>query len=287
MLYIVGKAVAYPPGRIENSHLASAWGGRAPTLVPQITCRSSSLSKVQIVDLKECTGVNGQSPTDFTTSDLGASALVSACENAGIPVSNVGMVVGETSTPEQTIPGVSHRVAKRLDLKVYSFDLFNGFTSLPQMVQTLLEYKKGQLPEYIACVCSNALTPRVSYAHSSLEGELFADAASAVVFSLVKPSPLQIVGASVGTFAIPPQKDRFQSFIIDTQFLSRGIECEQAVLNRASSIDKKIGVLTTLGTHGSLGLSGTPNLVSALSDISSSGEYVVALGDHAVEVRHA
>ncbi len=287
MLYVVGKAVAYPLGRIENSQLASAWGGCSPSIVPQVSCRSSSLNNRQLSNLTGCTGVSEQSPTDFTTSDLGSLALGSACESAGIPVSAIGMIIGETATPEQTIPGISHRVAKRLDLKVHAFDLFNGFASLPQMVGALLEYKKEQLPEYIACVCSNMLTRRVSYVKPSLEGELLADAASAVVCSFVKPSPLQIVSATVGTFTLPSQVNRFQSFVVDTQFLARGVESEKALLARVSSTNKKRGVLSSLDTYGALGLSGTPNIVSALGDISSAGEYIVALGDHALEVRHA
>lgn len=119
----------------------------------------------------------------LSSSELAASAVLSALERAGISTRDIGLLIGDTTNPKELIPSESQRVGRELAVKVASFDVGTGGVGLPAMLAVLNSWKKERLEKPI--VFFTVHTPSLAM-NLSLQGQpcIFSDAAFACVVSL-------------------------------------------------------------------------------------------------------
>jgi len=116
------------------------------------------------------------------TTFLGNEAALRALEAAGLIPSDLGLVVAETSSQTQTIPGESHRIAEKLGLKVVSFDFSMSACSFVNYLKTLMSWKPERLPKYTLCVSVHTPTRFVNYKEGD-ERFVLGDGAYAMILS--------------------------------------------------------------------------------------------------------
>jgi len=121
-----------------------------------------------------------------TPTTLGAQASLSAIQNAGLEVAQIGLVLGDSVTPLETTPGESHRIAGRLELECPAYDISAGSHSFFCMLKSLSSWKKEKIPEDVLCVSANCPTWFTDYS-SGMARFLVGDSAAACVISLRHP----------------------------------------------------------------------------------------------------
>lgn len=117
---------------------------------------------------------------------LGHGAAIKALEAANLAPSDLGLVVAETSSQAQTIPGESQRIAEKLGLKVVSFDFSMSACSFVNYLRTLMSWKPERLPRYTLCVSVHTPTRFVDYKEGD-ERFVLGDGAYAMILSPDRP----------------------------------------------------------------------------------------------------
>ncbi len=130
-----------------------------------------------------------QSPTDIC---LAAAKI--AIAQAGISADQLGLVIGDCSTPWQTTPSEGQRVADRLGLKVPSYDIGGGGL-VPQHLASLSRWRIDRTPEYILLVSGSTPTSRINFEKGGDERWHFCDAAAACVVSSKHRGKLTVLDA--------------------------------------------------------------------------------------------
>lgn len=196
-MHILGAGVAYPDGRIDNDLLVELGVAESSDRVLDlygISERRTTLSTDYILETKNSNPIEGKSSATCTPTDLGYKAAISAILSAGITPDDIGLVLGECATPDETCPGESQRVAKHLGIKVPSFDVISSLGCIPMHLDALA--KRAVIPRYVLCLSTNTPTQFIDY--SGGEAPLiFGDAAGAVVVSTEAKGKLEVICSTV------------------------------------------------------------------------------------------
>lgn len=194
MLYLLGAGAAYPETTITNDFLEEVGAGvRASAIREQfgIEQRSSILSLDYIRNTGNLDVVASTAAIQMPTTDLGYKAALQAIERAGIKAEEVGLVIGESSSPIETTPSEGQRVANRLGLRCPAYDVFGSSGSFVLQLDILMSWRPETLPDYILCVSSNSPTTHVNYREGD-ERVFFGDAGAAVILSPRKEGKLRV-----------------------------------------------------------------------------------------------
>lgn len=116
---------------------------------------------------------------------MAVDAAKVALEGAGIRVDEVGMVLGDTATPIETIPAFAALVASRLGIKVPAYDVTGITAALPLQVETLLAWREDVVSPYTLIVSGNAPTPYLSFAEGDECSWVLSDGAGAAVIGKI------------------------------------------------------------------------------------------------------
>lgn len=130
--------------------------------------------------------------------DMGERAARIAIERAGITVEQIGLVIGDCSTPIEVTPAEAQRVGGRLGLKVPAYDIYTTSGICPGHLAVLSTWKKERLPKYILCLSTNAPTQRVDYQTNNSLHATFSDGASACVISAEDTRGLRVLSYHFG-----------------------------------------------------------------------------------------
>lgn len=192
MLNILGIGTAVGQTAITDAE-GRALASGASSLIAGET-RRSVLSRDYLNDTGnsdiDAVKVSGnQSPTD-----LGVMAAQAAIAEAGISVEQIGLVIGDCSTPWQTTPSEGQRVADRLGLKVPAYDLGGGGI-VPQQLASLSRWRADRVPEYTLLISVSTPTSRINFRAGGDERWHFGDGASACVVSSKHTGKLTVLDA--------------------------------------------------------------------------------------------
>lgn len=194
MLYLLGAGAAYPATSITNDFLEEVGSGVRAAWIDEnvgIRQRSSVMSLDYIRTSGNLDVVASAAAIQTSTTELGYRAALAAIERAGIKPEEIGLVIGESSTPIETTPSEGQRVANRLGLRCPAYDVFGSSGSFVLQLDTLMSWRPESLPEYILCVSANSPTTHVNYRQGN-ERIYFGDAGAAVVLSPRKEGRLRI-----------------------------------------------------------------------------------------------
>lgn len=195
MLFITGAGYAYPSGSVDRETLESLQLGIDLALIEQrsgITSRRTTLP----VDFIRSTR-NASLPQSFATAvetptELGFRASTMAMDNARVSLDDIGLVIGESITPEETTPSSAQRIAGKLGLKIPAFDITAN--SLSAYLSILGSWKEDRLPQHTIITVADAPTQRVDYSVGE-EAAYFGDGAFALVVSKNSAPGLRVVNS--------------------------------------------------------------------------------------------
>jgi 3-oxoacyl-[acyl-carrier-protein] synthase III len=117
-----------------------------------------------------------------TPSLLGAIAARQALERAGLTIDDIGLIVADCATPEETCPAEAQRISGLLGSKAPAYDMLGLNAALPLFVRTFLNWKEQRRPKHTLFVSSNTPTRSIGYG-SGIERLLYGDAAGAAILS--------------------------------------------------------------------------------------------------------
>jgi 3-oxoacyl-[acyl-carrier-protein] synthase III len=198
MIRIVSLGYAQPPTVLDNPTLRGfGVASSAVEILEQtgIEARRTAmplryLRMTKNLDQRLAELVSQSSPTN-----LGVWATRMALSRAGLQADDIGLVLGDCSTPYQTTPSEGQRIAGELGLKIPSFDVSASVGALALHLETLGSWKVAKLPKYVLCVSTNTPTLDINY---SVGGPsfYFGDGALAMIVTATEPGKLSIEDVS-------------------------------------------------------------------------------------------
>lgn len=224
MLNILGIGTAFGQTALEVSDFERL-GVPDCTLAPG-SIRRSALSRDYLFltknsDIDSVIQGTNQSPTDICL-----AAAQAAIAEAGINAEQIGLVIGDCSTPWQTTPSEGQRVADRLGLKVPAYDIGGGGL-VPQHLASLSRWRIDRVPEYTLLLSGSTPTSRINFEKGGEERWHFSDAAAACVVSNKHRGKLTVIdadsafhGKGEGSFVV----DQFLPLIAKVDYLPQQIE---------------------------------------------------------------
>lgn len=236
MLFVLG-AGSYSPTQKLSDEILREIGVAVPREGSSVSDRRTTVSievlkNLKNMDLKETL----RSATESCT-DMGERAARQAIERAQISVEEIGLVIGDCSTPIEVTPAEGQRIAGRLGLRVPAYDIYTTSGVCPAQISILSDWKRERLPKYILCVSTNAPTQRVNYGNGEAsDAWTYGDGASACILSAEVERGLEVVRTEFKVEAF-----RAPRYELDTLGYLVGQRPEPAALH--AQVDKVFGAL--------------------------------------------
>lgn len=196
MLQVLGLGFAYPKNQITNDLISELNPNFLRDIFEKETGIKSRHSILDLEYLKQTSnsdvskGLSHLLESDLTVAER---AVNRALHSAGVEMSEIGLVIGETSTPFQTIPALSQRVAGHMKHKVKAYDLMAGAASPCLHFDTLNSFNIDKLPEYILLIYSNFPTAFIDYAAVTPNMARYSDSVAAVVIGTQRRGMLKLL----------------------------------------------------------------------------------------------
>lgn len=195
-------SIAYnEPDTIIDSDFALSLPGVTDEQAQLLSTIKTRCTTLPLDYIKESHNVEpraGEKAAVASATDLAVAAAKDALEQAGIDSKEIGLIVGGSATPHQTIPTESQRVGGGLGVKTTAYDINGSSGDISLQLSTMMQWKKERLPKYILCVSTNVPTQRVNYS-SGLERTFLSDCAVAAIFSPTVSSDTQVIRAQYTT----------------------------------------------------------------------------------------
>lgn len=186
MLTVLGVGASFAETVLSNQLLAEL---RETVAVSEglssggVTSRRSSLPVSYLrdtgnIDPRAAKGAAIVSPTE-----LALRASTQALKQAGITPEQLGLILGDCSTPHQVTPAEGQRVAEKFGVTVPSYDLFTTAGPIPGHLDVLSSWAEDRMPEYALIFSTNTPSQRVNFRRGH-EGCYMGDGAGAMVVSM-------------------------------------------------------------------------------------------------------
>lgn len=195
MLHILGMGYSHPDSIIDNEFLEKLdIGTTAEWIVEKIGIRTrrSTLPLDYIRDTRNVDPRAAREAATMSSTDLGERAARMAMERAGIDPSQVGLLICNCCAPTELLPSEGQRLAQRLGISGSGYDVFSACPAFALHIDYLRNFRESELPEYIVCIATAALTQRVNY-NDRTDGAIWGDGAAAWVVSPTHEGKLQVL----------------------------------------------------------------------------------------------
>lgn len=198
MLNILGMGYCHPDTVINNTFLEELGiGSEGSWILAKIGIeeRRSVLPLNYIVETKNRNPASAVSLMQMSIQDMAEAASRDALERADVSAKDVGLILLNTCTPSQTAPSEAIQLGERLGIRVPAVDAMTACPAFAMHMDYLNAYRPEELPEYILCVSTAAMTQRVDYSNRS-DSAIWGDGAAAWVVSPRKTGRLEVVHTS-------------------------------------------------------------------------------------------
>lgn len=213
MLHIVGMGYCHPKTEITNQFLEDLNVGTNAQWIMEKIGIEKRLSTLPLDYIRE---TRNQDPrqalkvASMTPTDLGFKAAEMALERAGLSPDQIGLLICNTCTPNQTSPAEALRLASRLGCsKAQAYDVQTACPAFALHVDYLNSFREEALPDYVLCVSTAAMTQHVNY-NDRTDGAIWGDGAAAWIVSR-KEGRLRIIDSS---YSADPS--RCEAVVLDT-----------------------------------------------------------------------
>ena len=198
MLHILGMGVCHPTTSIDNHFLEALDVGTNAKWIEEkigILERVTTLSAEYIKTTRNQDPRMAREVASMNVTDLGVAAAKEALRNTGITAQDVGMVIVNSCSPRETIPGEAVRIAEQLDCPGLAFDVYTACPAFALHVDFLRQYQEEALPEFVLCISTATMTHHVDYNDRS-DGAIWGDGAAAWVMSTKNTGRLQVIDST-------------------------------------------------------------------------------------------
>ncbi len=201
MLHILGMGESHPTTSIDNHFLEALDVG---TNAEWIEEKIGILERVTTLPVDYIKTTRNQDPrmarevASATPTDLGVAAAEKALTRAGIKAADVGLMIVNCCSPQQTLPGEAVRIAERLGVSSQAFDVYTACPAFALHIDFLCNYREESLPEFVLCVSTATLTHHVNYNDRS-DGAIWGDGAAAWVVSPRHKGKLEVLDSMYTT----------------------------------------------------------------------------------------
>jgi 3-oxoacyl-[acyl-carrier-protein] synthase III len=234
-MFILGVGAAYPEQVLSNQDLAAL--GLTPRSDEHqflercgVQARRVSLPTSYISETKNKDVVAARSHATVSPSALAVAAIQQALVRAGISIEQIGLLLADTATPDQTCPSEAQRIGGLLGIKVPAYDVVSGSGTIPYYLEMLSSWKPERVPEYVLCVSTNTPSQHTSFSDNALSAYLLGDAATAVVISLRQTGKLRVESSFVRKRKVQKPAIVVEGHAdIDISLLPDGLELEAEI----------------------------------------------------------
>jgi 3-oxoacyl-[acyl-carrier-protein] synthase-3 len=195
MLSILGMGAAYPETRLSNQALEEMdIGTNATWIIDKIGIESrvtslpiEYITKERNQDVNKAAKIASTNPTK-----LGVEASKQALKNTGLTADKIGLVICNCCSPDNITPPESQRIASILGTTGKAYDVFTACPAFALHMDFLNHFKEEELPEYVLCISTAALTQHVNYNDRS-DGAIWGDGAAAWIVSTKHKGKLTLI----------------------------------------------------------------------------------------------
>jgi 3-oxoacyl-[acyl-carrier-protein] synthase III len=185
LLVILGVGAAFPETEITGELLKelSEKGGEAPASFAgsRRSCLPLNyLRETGNESLKPLSQIASRFGALMSPTELGAEACRKALACAKIGGNEIGLLLADCATPEESCPSEAQRIAGKLGLDVPAYDVCAGSCALALHLSMIDGWKPERRPKAILCVSTNTPTRYVDFRRGRAR-TIFGDAASAVI----------------------------------------------------------------------------------------------------------
>ena len=187
--------VSHPTTSIDNHFLEALDVGTNAQWIEEkigILKRVTTLSEEYIKTTRNQDPRMAREVASMSATDLGVEAAKQALASAGISARDVGMVIVNCCTPQDTMPGEAVRIAEQLDCPALAFDVYTACPAFALHIDFLRKYEERALPEFILCISTATMTHHVDYNDRS-DGAIWGDGAAAWIVSPTHKGKLQVI----------------------------------------------------------------------------------------------
>ncbi len=213
MLHILGMGCFHPSNVLDNEFIVSLGGDTTVEWIMDkigIETRVTTLPLDYIRETKNQDTRLGREVASHTPTALGVKAGEEALRRAGIGPEKIGLVIGDTCTPNDLAPCEAQRVAHGLGIIAPAYDVQTACPAFALHMDYLSGFREEMLPEYVLCVSTAAMTQKVNY-NDRTDGAIWGDGAAAWVVSTQHEGKLRLLDT---VFAADPS--RCGAVVVDT-----------------------------------------------------------------------
>ncbi len=308
MLHLHAIGHFHPENLIDNAFLESLDIGTNDAWIME---RVGIKSRHTVLPLDYIRATKNKDPraaieaATMSNAETGAKAGQMALERAGLKVSDIGMVLSGSCSPDECIPAEANRVAEELGVDGPCLDVSSACSSFASQLYFLEAMRPEKLPDFImvvnpenstrvvdysdrsACVlwgdCSTAaiVSPRIPSQWRITETYLKGDPSGADKVKVPRFGHFQQNGAEVQKFAVKRAGETYEMLrgkyagnAVDVGFVGH-----QANLRMLEAVARRTDVaegrhLYNVDRRGNVGASGAPSVVSELWGSPALGDAV-------------
>lgn len=307
-MYIHGMGHYHPNNVIDNAFLESLNIG---TNDEWITSRVGIKERRTTLDLNYIKDTHNKNPElayqniHISAHSAAAIAAENALKQAGLSISDIGMVLAGSCAPEYSVPATACLIAAELGIEAPSFDLSSACSTFAAQMHFIDQMDTDKSPDYILLIQSEHWTKTVDY-RDRTTAVLVGDGVAATIVSKKHPARFNILhttlssypddwqkvqtpgakhfiqdGRAVQKFAVRKTVSTFESLQTKTTtplnqhyFISH-----QANLTMLQSVCKKLSIpenkhFYNIDKFGNTAASGAPTVMSQNFDAFKAGDFI-------------
>jgi 3-oxoacyl-[acyl-carrier-protein] synthase-3 len=199
-LHLHGLGHAHPEQEITNRLLEELDIGTTPEWILErvgIQSRRTVLPLDYIRSTRNRDVRAAREAARETNAALGVRAAALALRRAGVPATQVGLVISGSSAPGTLCPAEATCVAQALGIEAPAFDVNSACTTFLAQLRVLAAMRPEALPDFALLVQAETITTAIDYADRN-SAVLFGDGAAAAVVSARLPGRARILHVDLG-----------------------------------------------------------------------------------------
>lgn len=200
MLSILGLGASHPTSIIDNRTLARHLGlpesfAAEAEAATGVRSRATVLGEDYLKTAAEFNPIESYKAITQTPTSLFHAAANEALNMAGVKAEEIGLIIGDTSTPYETTPSEGQRLGKALGIsRVPAYDAVGNSIAFPLHLATLLKWREERIPDRLIIGSANTPTQAADF-RRGVDAWSFGDAACAAVVSSRQAGILKVLAA--------------------------------------------------------------------------------------------
>lgn len=236
-MYLHGAGHFHPENIIDNQFLESLDIGTSDAWIMErvgIQTRRTVLPLNYIRETKNSDPATAREASIYTNAETGARAAILAAQVAGINMSDIGLVISGSCTPQFACPAEACTIAGTLDLDVPAFDINSACSSLAAQLHYLFSMR--ELPDYVLIVNPENNTRAIDYSDRT-QAVLWGDCSTAIIVSKNIPSKYKIIQTC---FTSNPKGWEKVMFPVGGHFSQDGKAVQRFAIKKSIEIIRKL-----------------------------------------------